>query len=173
MLMARAPAQPQERSPTETSPWVDPVELSTHCKSVHALVALGQQRIKKERRLLAPLTPMLVPRKRKSRAKSIIDVEIPLEGLRRFLVGVVFHHVEFAALLIDHRSRLDLTGALLDGRLVLSSSDLHMGLVQPLALWANHNSFALSHARDFLRLLVGCLRDCDRGEADHQTGGGC
>jgi hypothetical protein len=46
--MARAPAQPQERSRTETSPWIDPVELSTHCKSAHALVALGQQRASKK-----------------------------------------------------------------------------------------------------------------------------
>src|SRR5262245_21318268 len=73
----------------------------------------------------------------------IVDVELILEILRRFLVSAVLHHVELATLLVEDCTGPDFAGALFHRRLVLGCCYFGMRFVQPSALRADHNSFAL------------------------------
>src|SRR5262249_45073709 len=97
---------------------------------------------------------------------SVVDVKIRLKMLRRFLVRIVLHNVEFAALLVDYRAGLNFAGTLLHGRFVLGSGHLSLGLVQPLSLGADHISLALADGPRFrgLRIALRCLRDRSRGQ---------
>jgi hypothetical protein len=97
---------------------------------------------------------------------SIVDVEIALEVLGRLLVGAIFHHVELTVLVVDHRTGLDLTSALLHGSFVLRGTHLDIGFVN--ALGMNVDRLAFPHGSGLRRLL--CLRDGCGGQADHQTG---
>src|SRR5262245_1609363 len=108
------------------------------------------QRQKASARLPVSLAFVTLAQQRKAASFSIVNVELILEMLRRFLVSAVLQHVEFATLLVEDGTRPDFMSPLLHGRFVLGRGYLGFGLVKPLAFGADHIGFALADGPGFL-----------------------